>query len=452
MSEVALTKEDVFKKIAQAVQMDTLGLFIGSGFPKALLENSIRYRSYDWKELLLEVCYKLNVSPDILSRGLTYPQVASEICRKYATTNGKSPEYATTKLKKTIAELVDVRPSIDCIEEYKMIFKEIEANWIVTTNYDTLIEQVLCEKALSINPMDGYYKANSFIPVYHIHGSRLDAESIVITNEDYAHTLRLSDYRHARLPFLIKESTVLMIGYSLNDLNVLSAVDYCQNVYKNVSPAYEAPLIQLLYESNPKEEPYLKDGIIVQEISDLTEYLLILSKYVGRYKFNIGKEKKRVQELVEQYTNMNSQDIDNIIYAKDARNKMIDCFYGLDRAFWYAYPSFITFLKKVFDTLWDMASIQNAFTYYGKILDLLLDLIVNLKNKSYPNNYIDFLIDEFIDIARYIGNDFGQSWDASSIWKERSQDIPREFIEMAKNRCSHTDHALTAARVLLNQI
>lgn len=156
MSETALTKEDVFKKIAQAVQMDTLGLFIGSGFTKALLENNRGAHSYDWRELLNAACYKLHVSSDILSQGLTYPQVASEICRLYANANNISSEKALSKLKRTVAELVDVRLEEGVLTEYKNIFKTIEANWIVTTNYDTLIEQMLCEKALSINPNDGY--------------------------------------------------------------------------------------------------------------------------------------------------------------------------------------------------------------------------------------------------------------------------------------------------------
>lgn len=451
MSETALTKEDVFKKIAQAVQMDTLGFFIGSGFTKALLEYNGREQSYDWKELLVKACTKLNVPTTIFSKGLTYPQVASEICSIYANDNNKSSEKAISKLKRTIAELVDVRPEENILDEYKSIFKTIEANWIVTTNYDTLIEQILCEKALSINPNDGYYKTKDFTPIYHIHGSKLDADSIVITNEDYTHTLRFSDYRHARLPFLIKESTVLMIGYSLNDLNVLSAVDYCQNVYKNVSPAYEAPIIQLLYEHNPKGEPYCKNGIIIQEFSDLTSFLKELSNYVNRYKSNIGKEKKRVQELIEQYTTANSTYIDRIIDNKEERKQMIDRVYNLDRAFWYAYPSFIAFIKNALNELWDIAIRPSQFNSYADILDFLLDLIVLTNNRSVPNSYTDYLIDEFIDIAGYIGVDMGQSWKANYLWNKRKNEIPKEFIDAAISRCQRNDYKSIVASELLEQ-
>ncbi len=166
----------------------------------------------------------------------------------------------------------------------KNIFKELIPNWIVTTNYDTVIERILHEKAFLINPKDSFVKTKDFIPVYHIHGSIIDPESIVITNEDYTQTLRVSDYRHARLPFLIKESTVLMIGYSLNDLNVLSAVDYSQNVYTNISAAFETLIIQLLYKKYPNKEPYTNNNIIIQEVGDLSDYLSELIDYIRRYK------------------------------------------------------------------------------------------------------------------------------------------------------------------------
>lgn len=62
------------------------------------------------------------------------------------------------------------------------------------------------------------------IPIYHIHGVCNIPDSIVITNEDYAYMFRPNDYRQARLPFLMKESLVIMIGYALGDLNVITAV------------------------------------------------------------------------------------------------------------------------------------------------------------------------------------------------------------------------------------
>ena len=45
-----LTKEKVFEMICKATRINTLGLFIGSGFTKAVLENSTECHAYTWKK------------------------------------------------------------------------------------------------------------------------------------------------------------------------------------------------------------------------------------------------------------------------------------------------------------------------------------------------------------------------------------------------------------------
>ena len=226
-----ISREKVFESICKATRMDTLGLFVGSGFSKALMMSHPHSKTYSWAELLQKAADDMEITRKILEEGKPYPEVASVLCQEYVKLKNVSYQEAERTLKFKIAELVNVVPTKVVVDEYEEIFKRLNPNWIVTTNYDFIIEQILHEKAFPINPRDSYLKTKDFTPIYHIHGSISDPESIVITNEDYTHTLRISDYRHARLPFLIKESTVLMIGYSMNDLNVLSAVDYSKNVY-----------------------------------------------------------------------------------------------------------------------------------------------------------------------------------------------------------------------------
>lgn len=448
-----LTKEKVFEMLCKATRINTLGLFIGSGFTKAILENSAEYQAYTWKELLGRGCARLGLKKDILEQGMPYPQVASEICQEYSISRSVKIEDAIRKLKLQIADLVDVHLDRYTLEDYKQFFKTLDPNWIVTTNYDTIIEQILCEKAYSINPKDGYIKAKDFIPVYHIHGCKTDPDSIVITNDDYTHTLRISDYRHARLPFLIKESTVLMIGYSLNDLNVLSALDYCQNIYTNVTMAYEVPIIQLLYKKMPKIDPYWNQNqVIVQEIGSLTNYFKELSDYSKRYRSIIGRKTKTINELVEKYTNADDKSINNFIDNKVERATVINSFKDLDREFWYAFPCYIAFLNKGLSILWNKASEKNAFSYYGQILDLLLDLIQCFKCNSMPDNYVDFLIEQFKSVAYYIGDGVGKSWDAKHVWDTRKNNIPKDFIDLAKKRYQHNDSDSLYAKQLFEQI
>lgn len=421
-----ISKENVFEIICKAARSNTLGLFIGSGFTKAVLTGN--NKAYDWKELLQESCYRMGIHRDVFNEGMTYPQIASTICHEYVQVQSVSLHDADRKLKLTISDLVNVSPSKSILSEYENYFKELIPNWIVTTNYDLIIEKILHEKAFLINPKDSFIKTKDFIPVYHIHGSVTDPESIVITNEDYTQTLRFSDYRHARLPFLIKESTVLMVGYSLNDLNVLSAVDYSQNVYTNVSATFETPIIQLIYKKYPNEDPYIDNNIIIQEIKNLSDYFSELIDFIKRYKSIVGKKSNEVKKLLEFFTNADGKDISSFIADKNKRQDIFNAIKSIDFEFWYIYPSYMAFLNKSFGILWDKAQVQNAFSYYRDILDLLLDIVENIDYEKVPFSLLEYLIKQFKDISYFVGNVPGQSWAAKNLWVQRCHDIPEEFI------------------------
>lgn len=431
---VKISREKVFESICKATRMNTLGLFIGSGFSKALLLNHPHSKTYSWAELLEKAANDMGITRKILEEGKPYPEVATVLCQEYAKLNYVSQQEAERTLKFKIAEIVNVSPTDITIHEYEEIFKRLNPNWIVTTNYDFIIEQILHEKAFPINPRDSYLKTKDFTPVYHIHGSISDPESIVITNEDYTHTLRISDYRHARLPFLIKESTVLMIGYSLNDLNVLSAVDYSKNIYNNDMP-YDTPIIQLLYKKYPDDEPYYSEnGIIVQEISDLSEYFAEYLEYEKRFRGEIGKTTKRVNELVEKFTTADDMLVDEFIKNDSYRLNYIILISNFDPEFWYVYSSYTAFLNKCLGVLWNKASFPRAFDEYNNILKLLLDIIENIKYDNVPISFVDYIITKFSDVSYFIGNDLGKSYSAFYTWNNHKGKIPEQFIKEYINR------------------
>ena len=152
-----ITKDDVFEIICKAARSDTLGLFVGSGFTKAVLKDGVQ-KAYDWKELLVESCDRMEIVRDVFNDGMPYPQIASTICHEYVKAQTVSLKDAERKLKMTIADLVNASPQKNTLVEYEDYFKELIPNWIVTTNYDLIIEQILHEKAFLINPKDSFIK------------------------------------------------------------------------------------------------------------------------------------------------------------------------------------------------------------------------------------------------------------------------------------------------------
>lgn len=378
-------KEDLYKVICNASLLGTLGLFVGSGFTKSILNGNPRYDAYTWGELLEKCCFEMNVDTDILKSKGSYPEIASKICKQYSI-NEENITYkeAVSKMKTVICQYTTVFPEDKTQQEYEKYFEQLNFNWIATTNYDTILESILNGRAFSISPDSCFTKISGLVPVYHIHGIRSNPDSIVITNEDYAYLFRPNDYRQARLPFLMKESLVLMIGYGLGDINVLTAVDWSKNVYTNTNEEYDFPIIQLLYKEFPKDKPYLDDsGIIIYEINNLHTFFLNLFEYsiASSEENNILLEK--VNKLISIFTAADDSNIDNFIFDKDYfrtnTNKYVA---SLGQELGYIYISYLSFLRVAINKLNQLSTQNGAFKYYDEKLNVLLDIFINVPIKK----------------------------------------------------------------------
>ena len=61
----------------------------------------------------------------------------------------------------------------------------LSPTWIITTNYDLVLETLLTGKCKSLSPTNYLSAPRNIIPIYHFHGTRLDPNSIIVTQEDY---------------------------------------------------------------------------------------------------------------------------------------------------------------------------------------------------------------------------------------------------------------------------
>lgn len=430
------TKEDIFEVICNASLLGNLGLFAGSGFTKAILENSKSYSAYSWLELLEECCETMNVNKDIMKQHRALPEIATNICRQYSINEGdKNHNDSVMLMKDTICKLTTVYPDNDIQEKFQKYFEQLNFEWIVTTNYDTIIESILGGRALSIEP-DGYFtQIKDMVSVYHIHGICSNPESIIITNEDYSYLFRPSDYRQARLPFLIKESLVLMVGYGLGDINVITAVDWSKNVYTNTDENYDFPIIQLLYKELPKDRPYIDEsGIMIFEINSISGFFEELSKYFDSYKEDYDRLIKQINNHIDIFLSASDAVIEKFINNSDNyRTDTLNFITSLNREFGYIYISFLSFLRKVIDKLVDMAQPYGAFDAYNKRLIVIIDIFENIPLKKMPPSFFVFMAKSLNDVAYYIGCEYGQAWDANKTWEQRKGNIPNEVINKLWN-------------------
>lgn len=109
--------------------------------------------------------------------------------------------------------------------------RKISPKAIITTNYDTLLENIIfknkCQlhigqEGFSDNYSEFYNLSNSEnkIDLYKIHGCVTQPDSIIITKEDYDNFFQKSKYLYSKILTLFWEYPVIFIGYSISDRNI----------------------------------------------------------------------------------------------------------------------------------------------------------------------------------------------------------------------------------------
>lgn len=419
-------KDEILEKICVASRIENLGLFIGSGFSKAVMHSSNR-NAMSWLELLKTICDDFNIDKNIFNEGYTYPLIASKMIDSISENNKIAIDKATIEFKQLIAKHVNIELSDNERDKFKKHMENINPQWIITTNYDNIIEQIIGEKAFPILPDYSFYNTKNIIPIYHIHGSVLDPKSIVISNEDYATTLRPSDYRHNRLPILLNENTILMIGYALGDLNVLSAIDYRNNVYKSIK-LVENCIIQLVYTDNPSEKCYEHNGIIIYEYNDLKTFFEMFSDYIKKYKSRIGKKTNELTNKNNEFVDSDEKYLEKFEFdLEDYRKETIKFIYDLDSSYCYVYSQFIPFLNRVFEKTFIESRQNGQFNYYDIYINIWFDLVENIQMERTPTIYSTFLINKLDEIVFFIGPGLGKAYKAFDTWNARKSKIPVNF-------------------------
>ena len=101
------------------------------------------------------------------------------------------------------------------IEHFKLLKNKISA--VITTNYDLFLETFIFPDDYTVFTNSDSY---NIAEIYKIHGSATDANSIIITEQDYK---TFNDSRKliiAKMLTLFAESPIIFLGYSFTDENI----------------------------------------------------------------------------------------------------------------------------------------------------------------------------------------------------------------------------------------
>ncbi|WP_222539517.1 SIR2 family protein [Pedobacter polysacchareus] len=231
-------------------------LFIGTGISLRYLQNS-----YTWDGLLAKISsdlkgnneYYLDIKAQCEENGrYKFDKIASILEKEFnkdlmADRNGRfkavndafyesmERNINISRFKIYISHLfseITTKPEKEAeLAELKKIRKNIGS--IITTNYDTLIEQTFDFTKLIGNDI---LLSNPYGSVYKIHGCSSDAGKMIITTEDYSNFSDRYELIRAQLLSLFIHNPIIFMGYGIGDENIKSIL---KTIFTYIEPNSE---------------------------------------------------------------------------------------------------------------------------------------------------------------------------------------------------------------------
>lgn len=231
-------------------------LFVGTGVSLRYLENS-----FSWDGLLRKIAFDLKESEeyylDLKARSrvdgkFKYENIASQLESDFNQDlsddrNGKfkhindifyesmANDVYLSRFKIYISDLLKDLHYREEKDGELAAFKKIRKNIgsVITTNYDTLIEDIFEFNTLVGN---GILLSNPYGSIYKIHGCVTEAERLIITDKDYSDFSNKYELIRAQLLSLFIHNPIIFIGYNVGDENIKSIL---KTIFSYVEPNSE---------------------------------------------------------------------------------------------------------------------------------------------------------------------------------------------------------------------
>jgi hypothetical protein len=195
-------------EIRKLVKQRKIIPFIGAGF-------SIPLGLPSWESLIRNLAAYLNWDPDVFlqSGNNNYLQLA-----EYFTLNKSIGELGFELSKSMVLDSKKLKASV----AHRYLTK-IQPKSIYTTNYDQGIEEafkIYRKPYTVVRNINEFHEVSDLnTTIYKFHGDFIDASSLVLTETSFYERMQFEDPLDIRLRSDILNNTILLLGYSLNDIN-----------------------------------------------------------------------------------------------------------------------------------------------------------------------------------------------------------------------------------------
>lgn len=210
--------DKLFSRIIEAASNNSLALFVGAGVSK--LSNAP-----SWKDLIDEICVALGLKPQETYSFDDNLRIAQMLY--YHLNQDEDSYYRFIENKLSPSPL---SPN----EVHKELLK-LNPHSIITTNFDELLEDaaiVNCQSFRVIACDSEVPSINGDRFILKVHGD-LSHKNIVLKEEDYLNYSENFKLIETLLKAIFSTSTVVFIGYGLNDYNIKLVLNWAKTLLKD---------------------------------------------------------------------------------------------------------------------------------------------------------------------------------------------------------------------------
>ncbi len=279
--------EQDIRFLAEELEKGKLIVFVGAGVSK----NS---GLPDWKELIKDYAEYRGIKEFTSKEYLTIPE---EVFERYG-----SLKYYEIAEKRFSGKYFP--------NSIHRILKEMDLTYIITTNYDTLIEDEIKNLQVVSKDEDLPYTSSNKMLIK-MHGD-FKNKNIVLKKSDYDNYEKNFQLISTLIKGLFTTNTILFIGYSYNDTNIQQIMNWIKEILKEKTR--KAFLVEFTNEDNKEEENGEQiNKISLKLLNDNNDEVLYENK---KERFNNNYEKTLTKFLSDIYNKKEDivKDIDIEIY------------------------------------------------------------------------------------------------------------------------------------------
>lgn len=396
-------------EIAYAAASKRLCFFTGTGFSKAVTGN----RAPSWQELLEELC-SLAADPIALKQALFPVSGVNPLSlEEAAQVIALELEKVDKNLHHEIAELIK---GLSLAGDNSIInaFMANNSVDVVTTNYDLLLESLSGENFLSLTPGLPVPRSDAKVRIYHVHGSVVSPEHMIVTSEDYFRFINAESYFSRKLSTLLHENTVVILGYSLGDTNLKAII----NEYKGFAKTHVISS-NIFLVSRSAVSQYLKDyyyhcyGVRVLDSLQVHDFFFKLNQQIPIAALCAQPSVANIRQIIyggKEYTPSYLQ-LENSFY------EIVSSFSAIGVS--VNTPAVVNSIGKIIQTKQGLSSANGAWEQYTHMANWLVYLgtMLEIKGTSIEAVYLSAVKSSMANMTNtYL---HGYSWAAFSCWNSR---------------------------------